>query len=200
MRRSQSTRVAPDAVTPAPTREAAPKILASAVGMLDLVAQRRLHSPHGRIGTVVGFADGTRARIYRETTVDAGAAADPVVLVVGFVLRGIHGRAHTAFRFESWANTPMFVGFPGFTSKLWMAHDDREVYRGFYEWDGADRAAAYVRALSWVLGLVCVPDSVQAHIVAGVRRDDALAQPDLLGPPDPAREHWWRPLAPVSER
>jgi hypothetical protein len=30
------------------------------------------------------------------------------------------------FRAESLLNTPLFVGFPGFVSKLWLAHDEQE--------------------------------------------------------------------------
>ncbi|WP_194291467.1 hypothetical protein [Cumulibacter manganitolerans] len=189
-----------DVVTPSPAREAAPRVLASAVGMLELTRRKRLHHPRGRVGRVIHFADGTSGRIYRETIVDEGVAADPAVLVVGFVLRGIHGRAHRAFRVESWLNTPLFVGFPGFTAKLWTAHDEHEVYRGFYEWDGADRAASYVHALSWVLGLVCVPGSIRAHITVGVHSADALAHPERLGPSGTGTEQWWRPLAPLSPR
>jgi hypothetical protein len=197
---NHSAHRATDVVTPASAREAAPKVLASAVGMLKLMRGNRLHHPRGRIGRVSHFADGTSGRVYRETTMDDGVAADPAVLVVGFVRRGVHGRAHSAFRLESWANTPIFVGFPGFTSKLWMAHDEHEVYRGFYEWDGAQRAAGYVHALSWVLGLVCVPGSIRAHIVPGVHSDDALARPELLGRPGMRTEQWWRPVAPLRGR
>lgn len=159
--------------------------------MLSLVARGQLHHPRERVGRVLCFADGSSARVYRETRLDAGATPDPVVLVVGFVLRGVHGRGHAAFRLESWLNTPLFVGFPGLVSKLWLSHDQSGRYRGFYEWDGADRAADYVHALSWVLGLVCVPGSVCAHIIPGVGRDDALADPSLLGPEGTGQ--WWCP-------
>ena len=83
---------------------------------------------------------------------------DPAVLVVGFRLRVVHGQlAHALFRFESLFNTPLFVGFPGFVSKLWVAHDSSDIYRGVYEWDGATLAEDYVRTLWRVLALVCVP-------------------------------------------
>jgi hypothetical protein len=64
---------------------------------------------------------------------------------VAFKLRWVHGWGHPLFRAESLLNTPLFVGFPGFVSKLWLAHDDNEVYRGFYQWNGAQLADAYVR-------------------------------------------------------
>jgi hypothetical protein len=70
---------------------------------------------------------------------------------------------------ESLLNTPLFVGFPGFVSKLWLAHDDDGVYRGVYEWDGPARAEYYARCLWRILELgacpapsttSCCPDSV----------------------------------------
>lgn len=39
------------------------------------------------------------------------------------------------FRPMSLLNTPFFVGFPGFVSKLWLANDEHGVYRGLYQWD-----------------------------------------------------------------
>src|SRR5690606_20954361 len=97
-----------------------------------------------------------------------------------FRLRAVRGPAHTLFRWESEFNTPLFAGFPGFVSKLWMAHDDRDRYRGVYEWDGPERARDYVRALGQVLSLVSEPASVQAVIYPGLRRDEVLQAPDLV--------------------
>ena len=192
----------PDVVTPPPAGQAVTDVLASAVGMLRLVAAHRLHHPRERTGTLVRFADGSTARVYRETCVDEGRAADPALLVVGFVLRGVRGPLHGLFRLESWLNLPMFVGFPGFTSKLWMAHDERGCYRGVYEWDGAERATAYVRSLSWVLGLVSVPGSIRAHVVAGVHGDEALDPSGRIAPADrdEDRNPWWRPVTTAPPR
>jgi hypothetical protein len=52
------------------------------------------------------------------------------VLVVEFRLRAVRGLGHAAFRWESLLNTPLFAGFPGFVSKLWLANDDLGRYRG----------------------------------------------------------------------
>ena len=68
------------------------------------------------------------------------APADPAVLVVAFRLRWVRGIGHRMFRLESLLNTPLFVGFPGLVSKLWLAHDAAGVYRGVYQWDGAQSA------------------------------------------------------------
>ena len=69
--------------------------------------------PPEHVGMRLQFADGTSARVYRETVIDRGATRDPCVLVVVFRLRAVRGFGHTVFRWESLLNTPLFVGFPG---------------------------------------------------------------------------------------
>ena len=157
-------------------------------GTALLLWRRRVHLPAGRVGTRLRFADGTSARVYRETVVDRDPAPDPCVLVVEFRLRAVRGRGHAAFRAESLLNTPLFVGFPGFVSKLWLADDERGRYRGVYEWDGPRLAEDYARALWRVLALVSAPGSIHYVVLPGLRRDAVLEQPQLLGGDDA----WWR--------
>jgi hypothetical protein len=109
-------------------------------------------------------------------------------------LRWIQGEPwHALFRWESLANTVLFVGFPGFVSKLWCAHDERGAYRGLYQWDGADRAEAYVASLRLVLGLVSEPASIRHAVLAGVVRDELLDDPSLAGVSGTgAQDAWWR--------
>ncbi|HEU4546702.1 MAG TPA: hypothetical protein VFR88_10460, partial [Microlunatus sp.] len=147
--------------------------MATTVGMLR---RREVHQPRGNVGRVIPFADGTTGRVYRETAVDR-PAADPCVLVVSFRLRLVRGRLHPLFRIESILNTPLFVGFPGFVSKLWLAHDSHGLYRGLYEWDGADRADSYARSLWRVLELVSEKGSIDYRVLPGLRRDEVLAEP-----------------------
>ena len=139
-----------------------------------LLGQRRMHLPRGRVGMRLRFADGTSARVYRETVVDRGPTLDPCVLIVEFRLRAVRGRGHAAFRLESMLNTPLFAGFPGFVSKLWLAHDERGRYRGVYEWDGPRLAENYARALWRVLALVSVRGSVHYVVLPGLGRDVLL--------------------------
>jgi hypothetical protein len=158
-----------------------------------LLGQRRIHLPAGHVGTRLRFADGTSARVYRETVVDRGATTDPCVLVVEFRLRAVRGWGHAAFRWESVLNTPLFVGFPGFVSKLWLAADERGRYRGLYEWDGPRRAEAYARALWRVLALVSVPGSIHYTVLPGLRRDELLARPEAMAGTAVAEvPEWWR--------
>ena len=113
------------------------------------------------------FADGTSAPVFRETVVDRGPTLDPCVLVVEFRLRLVRGWAHALFRRESLLNLPLFVGFPGFVSKLWLAHDQNGVYRGMYQWDGPAWAEYYARCLCRILEIGCTPGSIHYMVLAG---------------------------------
>ena len=157
-----------------------------------LLARRRVHLPRGNVGMRLRFADGTTARVYRETVVDQ-QPKDPCTLVVSFRLRWVRGWGHAAFRAESLLNTVLFVGFRGFVSKLWMAHDAHGTYRGLYEWDGPQDAEAYARALWRVLARVSVPGSIDYRVVPGVRRDEAITDPHRLAALEPEEKAaWWR--------
>jgi hypothetical protein len=164
-----------------------------------LLAAGRVHQPRTYVGEWLRFGDGSAARVYRETVIDRPSLSQPAVLVVGFRLRALRGRGHDLFRRESLLNTPLFVGFPGFVSKLWMANDEHAVYRGLYQWDGAQQAESYARALWRVLALVSVPGSIRYHVLPGLLRDDLIHNP-LLAPADEVGA-WWRltaASAPVS--
>jgi hypothetical protein len=156
-----------------------------------LLWQRRMHLPRGRAGMRLRFADGTSGRVYRETVVDRGLTLDPCVLIVEFRLRAVRGRGHAMFRLESLLNTPLFAGFPGFVSKLWVAHDERGRYRGVYEWDGPRLAENYARALWRVLALVSVPGSVHYVVLPGLRRDALLERPLVSASAASDATAWW---------
>lgn len=163
---------------------------------LRMLIKGEVHFPQEHVGRRLHFADGTTGQVYRET-VTARDAAEPCFLAVSFRLRLVRGPGHALFRAESLLNTPLFVGFPGFVSKLWLADDGAGRYRGLYEWDGAEQAEAYARALWRVLELVSVPGSIDYEVVPGLRRDDVLANPALLAREEPTRGRppWWRVVA-----
>ena len=166
-----------------------------------LLAQRRIHLPRLNAGKRLSFADGSRAVVYRETVVDRPATREPAVLVVGFRLRLLRGRAHRWFRVQSIMNTPLFVGFPGYVSKLWLTHDRTGRYRGVYEWDGAELAETYARTLWRVLALGSVPGSIHYAVLPGVRRDEFLRDPHRhTAGPAAAAGDWWRPAEPISAK
>lgn len=176
-----------------PFRRAVRSLSACVLKAGALLRQRAISHPTDHVGQVLRFGDGSSGRIYRETTVSTAAVDSPVVLVVAFRLRWVRGRGHALFRAESLLNTPLFVGFPGFVSKLWLAHDENGVYRGFYQWDGLELAEAYVRSLWWVLALVCVRGSIHYVVLPALSRDEVLADPTLLDGGVPSqRRAWWR--------
>jgi hypothetical protein len=125
---------------------------------------------------------------------ESGPVTDPCVLAVAFRLRLVHGRGHALFRAESLLNTPLFVGFPGFVSKLWFAHDDHGVYRGIYDWDGPARAEHYARCLWRVLALVSEPGSIRYLVRPGLEVSELLAHPESLDESASDEEPWSRPV------
>ncbi|MBV8346584.1 MAG: hypothetical protein JOZ49_03320 [Mycolicibacterium sp.] len=121
--------------------------LRSMVRFWSLVLSGRLHQPRRHVGGRLTFGNGASADVFRETVAEHRRNGAPALLVVEFSLRAVHGRAHRLFERESMLNTPLFAGFPGFVSKLWLTADENEVYRGIYEWDGADRGQSYARVM-----------------------------------------------------
>jgi len=177
---------------PLELRRAVTAIARSVVRTAVLLAQRRIHQPSTHLGDVLHFEDGTAAPVYRETVVRRHETLDPALLVVAFKLRWVRGRWHPVFRAESLLNTPLFVGFDGFVSKLWLRHDEMGRYRGVYEWDGPALADSYARALWWVLSLVCERGSIHYIVVPDRHRDDVLNDPDAMDPSGIDEASWWR--------
>ena len=106
--------------------------------------------------------------------------------------RGRGGRGYAVFHRESLLNTPLFAGFAGFVSKLWLADDERGRYRGLYEWDGPRLAENYARALWRVLALVSVPGSIHYVVLPGLRREVLLDRPQVLDGTAVGATAWWR--------
>ena len=179
---------------PLARRVAWPAVLRCAGTTARLLARRRIHLPRRHAGMRLRFAGGTSARVYRETVVDTAPAQRPCLLVVGFRLRAVRGSlGHALFRWESLLNTPLFAGFPGLVSKLWIANDEHGVYRGLYEWDGPDQAEYYARCLWRVLELVSVPGTIHYQVLPSRSRDELLSQrhaPSGAGPTNAAA--WWQ--------
>jgi hypothetical protein len=161
-----------------------------------LLARHEISQPTDHLGHVLHFSDGSNGRVYRETVRNHAVTDEPVLLVVAFRLRWVRGRGHALFRAESVLNTPLFAGFPGFVSKLWLAHDEHGVYRGVYQWNDAALAHAYVRALWWVLALVSVRRSIHYVVLPGLRPGEVLSDPAVLADAAPGEPNaWWRVTA-----
>lgn len=162
-----------------------------------LTAQRQLASPKPYVGARLHFADGTTSVVFRET-VRRVATAEPALLVIQFRLAflGSNRWGHAAFRRECVLHTPLFAGFPGFRSKLWADDVHTGVYRGLYEWDGAEAARAYALRMTALLAPFSNAGSARFHIVDGIRRDAFLADPQIA--PGGAGDGWWRLAEPAG--
>ncbi len=177
---------------PLPRTAALGQVVRCAAATARLAARREVHLRKNLVGTRLCFADGTSARVFRETVVDRKAPVDPCLLVVAFRLRLLRGRWHRLFLWECILNTPLFVGFPGFVTKLWLEADERDNYRGLYEWNDPVSAERYARSLWRILELVCPRGAIRFHVVPGLCRDDLFSDPSVLEASDPADEAWWR--------
>jgi hypothetical protein len=177
----------------------------------ELLIRRQLGLPKRLVGDHLVFSDGTSSRIFRETVRSGPPEREPTLLVVRFQLRFVRRSRvlHALFRAESIANTPLFAGFPGFASKLWLTDVNTGIYRGVYGWNGADQATAYATTLSKLLRLLSVPGSVHFHVEAGTARDDFLRDPgaigsiravddDIDGAEASAEDAWWRLSTPLA--
>ncbi len=178
---------------PLPRGAAARAVMRCVVDTVRLLAHRSSHLPKEHVGLRLRFADGTSARVFRETVVDRPPPDQPCLLVVAFRLRVLRGRWHALFLWECILNTPLFVGFPGFVSKLWLDRDERDRYRGVYEWEDPEGAQFYAQALWRVLDLVCPRGAIHYRVVPGLGRDDVLRNPQLLAAVAPEEDTaWWR--------
>src|SRR5688572_3571355 len=140
-------------------RQVVRAIVDSARTTAKLVLVGRLIQPRGMVGRRLRFQDGSEFVVFRETAVVAPSNREPATLVVEFKLRliGRNRLAHAIFRRECLLHTPLFAGFDGFRTKLWVADRTTGAYRGVYEWDGAERADRYAISLSRLLSPLSVP-------------------------------------------
>ena len=173
----------------------------SAIATGRLLATGRVASPRAYLGRRLGFADGTTSFVFRETAIRDRDPRDPAVLVVQFRLRGFGHRRwlHALFRRECILHTPLFAGFPGFRSKLWISDTATGTYRGLYEWDGAGRAADYAHHLVRLLNPLSTRGSVRYHVVPGIRRQDLFAASGLaVAGQERGADGWWRLAEPLD--
>jgi hypothetical protein len=159
---------------------------------IRMSAGGRLRQPSEYVGARLTFADATTSRVFRETrTVDV-KTADPTLLVIAFRLAFLSDLQplHAAFRRECVLHTPLFAGFRGFRSKLWLDDEHTQVYRGVYQWDGGDDAADYARRMVGLLAPFSSRHTARFHIVPGLTRFDYLQHPDAAA--NGTSDGWWR--------
>jgi hypothetical protein len=162
-----------------------------------LVASRRLASPKGNLGARLRFADGSSSFVFRETAVTGADTSDPTLLVIQFRLAalGSNRLLHAAFRRECVLHTPLFAGFPGFRSKLWLDDVETGVYRGVYQWEGGELARHYAARMVALLAPFSNAGTARSEVVEGVRRDEFLVRPEVA--PAHVAGDWWRLAEPI---
>jgi hypothetical protein len=164
-----------------------------------LVGRHRLASPREHVGTWLHFRDGTSSLVFRETARVGAPTREPVLLVIQFRLAALGSSRvlHAAFRRECVLHTPLFAGFRGFRSKVWADDVETGVYRGIYEWDGAEPARAYALRMVALLAPFSTRGTARFTVVEALRRDDFLRKPELAGS---RSDDWWRLAAPATGR
>ncbi len=178
-------------LTRAKSESVAGAYLKSACKWARLARGRRLIRPSADVGLPIRFADGTTSRIFRETRLTGPVPDDPVILVIRFRLAflGDVPVLHAGFRRESLIHTPLFAGFPGFSSKLWLEDRDTRIYRGLYEWNGERSASSYARCMVGLLEPFSNRGTCDFHVVPGLGRYEFLRG---LPPAAGTTTAWWR--------
>lgn len=87
-------------------------------------------------------------------------------------------------------HSPLFAGFRGFRSKLWLEDENTRIYRGVYQWDGEKDAAAYAARMVGLLAPFSNRGTARSHVVPGLTRSDFLLDPDVTT--GGASDGWWR--------
>jgi hypothetical protein len=151
----------------------------SAREWMRMSARHRLARPVHHVGMMLSFRDGTTSRVFRETC-------------VGFRLAFLNDLEllHAGFRRECVIHTPLFAGFRGFRSKLWLEDADTRVYRGVYQWDGQEDAATYAARMVGLLAPLSNRGTARSQLVPGLTRSDYLVDPDVTT--GGASDEWWR--------
>ena len=164
-----------------------------------LVASRGLTSPKGNVGARLRFADGSSSFVFRETAATDVGTSDPTLLVIQFRLAalGSDRLLHAAFRRECVLHTPLFAGFPGFRSKLWIDDLETGVYRGIYQWQGGDLARHYAARMVALLRPFSNAGTARHQVVEGVLRDEFLMRPEVV-PNARTEGDWWRLAEPIA--
>lgn len=114
----------------------------------------------------VHHSERTNYTVFRETESRDGSIDTFSVLIVGFRLRflGSNPMLHWLFQRICIISTPIWSGFHGFRTKLWMVDRLTKNYLGIYEWAGDQNALAYVEWLVKILRPLSIAGSVWYEI------------------------------------
>ncbi len=124
-----------------------------------------LRQPQDFVGRTFTNPDGQRFVIFKQTILTpAGRPDEPAEAI-------FRVRFRVERLYKNWAGwlmalkSPMFVGFPGFRSKLWMVDEAACDYQGVYEWTSLADARAYATSESMALmKQLAIPGGVSYEI------------------------------------
>ena len=131
---------------------------------LGYVLTGRLHFKRQRLGQIVTANDGLPYTIFREIVVDPRSdqlEKPGAVFILRFQVTNLSPRQN---QFFSLLPIPMYVGFPGFRSKIYTISGS--YCQSIYEFDSVQDAEAYSRsaALQFITGR-SVPGSISHRII-----------------------------------
>jgi len=147
----------------------------SSLQFIRLLTWRTIHLHRDRLGREYNIHHGgkTNYSVFRETESRDGTPDLLAVLVVGFRLRfiGSNPLFHWMFQRICIISTPIWSGFHGLRTKLWMVDPESKNYLGIYEWAGDQNALAYAEWLTQILR----PLSTRGSVWYEVRSNESLA-------------------------
>ena len=126
-----------------------------------------IHIKKNRLGSVYQVRDNEVFTVFRETVSDANYLENEVTLVVGFRLKLIKKNAFFHFLFQRVCilNTPIWVGFKGFKTKLWMVDAISKNYLGIYRYQGRENAEGYAEYITSILRPFSTKGSIWFEII-----------------------------------
>jgi hypothetical protein len=132
---------------------------------MGFVVTGRLHFPTQRIGEVVTDEAGNHFTIFRQVIVDPTKEQPDgpgAILVLHFKVTNM---STTLNEFYSLVPLPLYIGNPGFRSKLFTINGDD--CQSIYEWDTVQDAEQYAKSVALKTILMrSVPGSVSEKIIS----------------------------------
>jgi hypothetical protein len=158
--------------------------LRSSGKFLMLVMQGSMRLRRDRLGKMyhVNHFGKTIYTVFRETDSRDGCLGSHTVLVVGFRLKLIRSNPflHWLFQRICITSTPIWSGFRGFRTKLWMVDLQDKNYLGIYEWSGKDNAIAYAEWLTVILRRLSTTGSVWYEVHSNEELAEYLGEREVV--------------------
>ena len=138
----------------------------------------RIHFPKDCIGEALAMEEGQEFVNFRQVIVDPNQdqpAKPGATFRVRFHVAHMSAKQNKLFLLLP---IPLFVGLPGFRSKLWMLNETNGDFQGVYEWDTVQDAEKY--AVSFAMKFMTmrsVPGSVSYEIIP--KQTNCTCQPTL---------------------